>query len=415
MNRVTPFENYSNTIFDKNFEQRNNKTIFVSIPCYRDKNVINTIKSMILNAKRPENIYISVAFSLILNHEKWISEINQLASSSNINLKVKVHEVFEVNKIGELRSIADAEYNKEDYYMQISPSTEFDPMWDDILIKQYEDIINNRPNEKVIFTCEPRGYLPHDDVVEGYTFFTNHKTKISMQRQESDYCRVPIVGFNEFVLQEHIDSNYTDQDDSQGLSQILQDEIVESLKAEKFLEKNGFPIFTSRSFRKDEYIASALGVSSKFIFAKAKDYLKNNPADRDCIDFEEANFISFVNLLNSGYSIFSLRFTPLYHLYEGKDLFSPIRKSPKDFYEDTDMSDTSSYKKCKKIIEDFNLLDMDKKARMGYLFSIDWDANKFKVRSKQLDDVLVKCINSSVSLYNFSINENTLHWNKTGL
>lgn len=415
MNRVAPFENYSNTVFDRTKEDRDNKTIFVSIACYRDKNIINTIKSMILNAKRPENIYISISISTILNYEQWVTDIYDLAKSNSINLRVKTDEAFEVHKIGELRAKADSSYNKEDYYMSISSSTEFDPFWDDILIKQYEDISNNRPNEKVVFTCEPRGYLPHDDVVEGYTFFTNHKTKISMQRQEFDASRVPVVGFNEFVLEEYLDVHYINKDGEPGLSQLLQEEITESLKAEKFLEKNGFPIFTSRSFRKDEYIASSLGFSSKFIFAKAKDYLKDNPVDKDCIDFEDSDFISFVNLLNSGYSIFSLRFTPLYHLYEGKDLFSPVRSSPKDFYEEADISDTLSYKKCKKIIQNFNSLDIDKKIRMNLLFSIDWDEKKFKIRSKQLDDILVKCINSSISLYNFSINENTLHWNKTGI
>lgn len=415
MNRVAPFENYSNTVFDRTAEERQNKTIFVSIPCYRDKNIINAIKSMTLNAKRPENIYISVSLSMILNYEKWVTELSALAESTNINLVIKTDEAFEVHNIGELRAKADSAYNKEDYYMSISPSTEFDPFWDDILIKQYEDISNNRPNEKVVFTCEPRGYLPHDDVVEGYTFFTNHKTKISMQRQEFDASRIPIVGFNEFVLEEHLSANYINKDNEPGLSQLLQEEITESLKAEKFLEKNAFPKFTSRAFRKDEYIASSLGLSSKFIFAKAKDYLKDNPADKDCIDFEDADFVSFVNLLNSGYSIFSLRFTPLYHLYEGKDLFSQVRPCPKDFYEDSDISDTVSYKKCKKIIQDFNNLDLDKKLRMNLLFSIDWEQKKFKVRFKQLDDILVKCINSSISLYNFSINENTLHWNKTGI
>lgn len=415
MNKITTFENYSNTVFDKTAQERESKTIFVSISCYRDKNIINTIKSMILNAKRPHNIYISVSLSLILNHEKWAVELNELAKSNSTNLIVKINEVFDVNKIGELRSQADSAYNKEDYYMSISPSTEFDPFWDDILIKQYEDINNNRPNEKVIFTCDPRGYLPHDDVVEGYVFFTNHKTKISMQRQESDASRIPVVGFNEFILEEHLDVNYISKDNEFGLTQVLQQELTDSLKAQEFLENNGFPVFTNRSFRKDEYIASSLGLSSKFIFARAKDYLKDNPSDTDCIDFEDSDFISFVNLLNSGYSIFSLRFTPIYHLYEGKDLFSIERKSPKDFYEDSDISDTVSYKKCKKLIQDFNNLNIDEKVRMNLMFSIDWDDKKFKVRSKQIDDVLVKCINSSISLYNFSINENTLHWNKTGI
>lgn len=415
MNVITNFENYSGTVFDKNGHNRSNKTIFVSLVSYRDSNIINTIKSILRNAARPENVYLSIAVASFWNHEDWHSEIENIKNTEGGNIVYKSYEVKEISTIGDLKKISDSSYNKEDYYLSVSSSSEFDPNWDDILIKQFEELSEIKQTKKIILTAEPRGFLNHDDVVEGYVFYTNHKTKVSMQREEYDSSYVPICGYSEFVKKLNLSNDIGDEDLEEIDDIEIQKEIRSSKVTELFLKKYGFPKFTKRKFRKDEYLASALGISSKFIFSSAKEYLKDTNYSPTCIDEEDWEFISFINFINSGYTILSIRFVPVYHLYQDDDLFTEKRKSPKDFYEIHDISNSESYQYIKNLISDFEKLDPESRVRMDYLLSIDWENKKFKLRHMQINDTLVSSINSFISLYNFSTNENTLHWNKKWL
>ena len=63
MNKLTRFEPYEKTIFNVNSHELSRKSIFVSIVSYRDPYVLETIKSMIRNAKNPDNLFISVIIS----------------------------------------------------------------------------------------------------------------------------------------------------------------------------------------------------------------------------------------------------------------------------------------------------------------------------------------------------------------
>ena len=45
------------SIFDSRKDARNNKTIFVAIACYRDPELIPTIKSALHNAKNPDRLH----------------------------------------------------------------------------------------------------------------------------------------------------------------------------------------------------------------------------------------------------------------------------------------------------------------------------------------------------------------------
>ena len=81
------------------------------------------------------------------------------------NISINIVECVKQTTIGELKKIADSQYNKEDYYMSVSSRSEFDPHWDEILIKQY-DMIQLNITDPVVITADPRKFLYHDEVVD---------------------------------------------------------------------------------------------------------------------------------------------------------------------------------------------------------------------------------------------------------
>lgn len=407
MNKVKKFENYSNTVFDQSPDSRNQSSIFVSIVSYRDSNVINCVKSLLLNAKRPRNINISVAISCIQNYEDWVQELIDFREISNAPFAIKVFEADEKFKFGELKAEADSEYNKENYYMSVHSSTEFDPHWDDILIKQYTTVCEVQKNNDIVFTADPRGFLPHDDPVDGYVYFTNHNTRVSFQREDYDGSKIPVCGFDQFVNSENI---HLGDESEEGVDYYL-----ENLS---FLKDTGIPKFSNRKFKKDEVLAVSLGFSSKFVFANARNYLKTNSSSISFIDEEDFNFFSYLNLLKNRFVLMTPRWLPLYHLYERRGYMPILRKSPKDFYESiSDLKNEESFIYLNKMIQDIRT-EIDDAEFVDYInhsIPIDWEELEFKTRSKTVVDPFVECVNLFVSAYNFSTNENRLHWNKRDL
>lgn len=407
MNKVKKFENYSNTVFDQSPDSRNQSSIFVSIVSYRDSNVINCVKSLLLNAKRPRNINISVAISCIQNYEDWVQELIDFREISNAPFAIKVFEADEKFKFGELKAEADSEYNKENYYMSVHSSTEFDPHWDDILIKQYTTVCEVQKNNDIVFTADPRGFLPHDDPVDGYVYFTNHNTRVSFQREDYDGSKIPVCGFDQFVNSENI---HLGDESEEGVDYYL-----ENLS---FLKDTGIPKFSNRKFKKDEVLAVSLGFSSKFVFANARNYLKTNSSSIPFIDEEDFNFFSYLNLLKNRFVLMTPRWLPLYHLYERRGYMPILRKSPKDFYESiSDLKNEESFIYLNKMIQDIRT-EIDDAEFVDYInhsIPIDWEELEFKTRSKTVVDPFVECVNLFVSAYNFSTNENRLHWNKRDL
>jgi len=406
MNIKKRYDPYTNTMLDVDKEDRERKSIFVSIVSYKDPNIVSTVDSLFLNAKKPENIFVSIAVTEIQPEQNpWIVE---LIARSQVNKNIRLNSI-NINKsltFGKLKKVADSEYNREDYYLSISSRSEFDPHWDDILIKQY-DTINNILDTNLIITAEPRGYLPHDDIVKGFVYYTNHKTKVSMQREEYDGSRIPISGYNEFISRNNIYTDGSIADQGSDLNDFLiQKEKVKS--CEKFLSDYNIVEFNNRKFTKDEYIALASGVSHKFMFCEAKQYFKFNSSNVTLLDEIQFNFYSFINLVRNEVSILSLRFIPIYYLYkDGSSIVGP-EYSPANLY------DEEEYKNC----EGLYLIDRNMKKylnsnnKLNELLSVDWSEKKFKVRETLMANPIISAINIFISLYNFSTYENSLHWNK---
>lgn len=407
MNIPMRYEPYDGAIFSPVNNEESTKSIFVSIVSHKDPYVINTISSLIQNAKKPENIFVSVVVSERQpGSVEWISALMDLQKDNMNNVTLSIEEESNKTTYGKLKKIADSKYNKETFYMSVSPRSEFDPHWDSLLIKQYESLDSYLP-EDIIFTSEPRKFLYHDEVVKGFVYFTNHKTKISMQREEYDGARIPISGYSEFINEKNIEYDLSHENDSISVFESL----IEKNNAkvdEEFLSNFGFPKFSSRKFTKDEYIALSSGVSYKFIFCDAKKYIKLNNSLATLVDENQYNFYSFVNLIKNNFKVLSMRFTPVYQLHDDRSGAVAAEKSISSLYSDEEYKNSQGIEDINRIKQNFVYKD----DYINVLLSIDWVEKKFKSRKFLLNDPLTNLINLFISLYNFSTYENSLHWNK---
>jgi hypothetical protein len=407
MNILTKYEPYSGKIFNSDDEHVSIKSIFVSIVSYRDKSIINTINSLFANAKRPSNIFLSICATEFRAYgEEWINELELIRSNMKNNITLNVVECNNKTTIGELKKIADSEYNKENYYMSISPRSEFDPHWDEILIKQY-DMIQSNITDPVVITVDPRRYLYHDDVVEGFVYFTNHKTRVSMQREDYDGARVPSSGYNYFVN----DSNIESDSSFEGIGENLYENMFEKNQVEQdeeYLSFNGFPKFSSRKFTKDEYISVATGYSSKFVFSNAKVFLKNNKSNKVLIDDNHLNLFSLINLLKSNCFLLSIRSVPVYQLFSSASPEIPPEKTPYDLYDAEEYKHSEGNDLINRLLQD-SVYTSDV---LNNILSIDWEKKIFKKRTNLIKNNFLDSINFFISFYNFSTYENSLHWNK---
>jgi hypothetical protein len=407
MNIKTKYEPYEGTLFNANNHENSRKSIFVSIVCYRDEYIVRTLDSLIRNAKNPENVFVSiVATEKAASSQPWIDQLINMYEKDKVHINLEVIDFNNKITFGELKRIADSKYNKQDYYMSVSSRSESDPHWDSILIKQFTEIeYNMGPN--TVITAEPRKYLPHDEVVKGFVYFTNHKTKVSMQREEYDGSRIPICGYTEFVN----DSNKGFDLSQEKVGQDISDSLIEKNNvktSQEFLTEFHFPKFNSRKFTKDEYISLTSGFSYRFVFANAKQYFKNNSSSKVLVDENQFNFYSFINFIKNDFNIICLRFIPVYYLYEDVEYrINPI-KSPSDLYESQEYINSEGSREIQRMLHNY----VYKSEIFNAILSIDWEEYKFKPKSILRRNTFVDSINTFVSLYNFSTYENSLHWNK---
>jgi hypothetical protein len=99
-------------------------------------------------------------------------------------------------------------------------------------------------------------------------------------------------------------------------------------------------------------------------------------------------------------------------MYDDDSLLSIKRPSPSDNYQEKNISESDSYVSIIKSIKD--LLESEDKHlafSVNSSLSVDWENRVFKKSNSFSSDNVISGINSFISFYNFSTNENSLHWN----
>lgn len=286
------------SIFDSSAETRNNKTIFIAIACYRDKELIPTIQSAIYNAKNPDRLHFGVAIVYKEGDEKWWEALSVFP---NVKLDVKEGN-FDNTGLGRQRADANALFNDEDYYLQIDSHMRFDLYWDDLMIHHLESI-KALGDEKPLITGYPRAYAPdaYPAVRGAYPYF-NEVSKENYFRQRRGHNNVPCFRVGKIPF--------------------------------KFFQETGFPRHGDRIFTRFETLALATAVSPAQLFAEGR-YVKEVPANREIRFLEEEQYYAILSYMQ-GYNFYTPRVTGIMHFYseaEGQLLLEPgQRPHPMDDY-----------------------------------------------------------------------------------
>lgn len=125
-------------------------SIFISIPSYRDPELVRTIKSAIENAANPDSIY----FGIVIQETETL--IPDLGFVKNLSL-MKMHPKL-ARGAGFARSEAMKMYKGQDYYLQIDSHTVFTKNWDTKCINIHARAKEISGNNKIIISSFPQPY-----------------------------------------------------------------------------------------------------------------------------------------------------------------------------------------------------------------------------------------------------------------
>lgn len=129
--------------------------IYVSIASYKDKELIDTVYSILRKAKNPERVFLSV-FSQDELHPK-LEHIFALFNVKDFSYQ-KVH-FSEAKGVGYARSKTQEKLSLDfKYYMQIDSHTRFIQNWDEILISEYKES-QSFWKTPIIFSSYPMPYI----------------------------------------------------------------------------------------------------------------------------------------------------------------------------------------------------------------------------------------------------------------
>lgn len=125
------------------------KEIFLSVISYRDRELINTLKSAIKNAQQPDKIHFGIVFQ---DTTKERPDFSFLPNYSLISMHPR-----DARGAGYARSKAMSLYNNEAYYMQVDSHTQFVKDWDRKCVSQLEKAQGLTTN-KAIISYYPTAY-----------------------------------------------------------------------------------------------------------------------------------------------------------------------------------------------------------------------------------------------------------------
>ena len=197
--------------------------IYVSIASYKDKELTDTVYSILRKAKNPERVFLSI-FSQDEFHPK-LEHIFSLFDVKDFNYE-KVH-FSEAKGVGYARSKTQEKLSLDfKYYLQIDSHTRFIQDWDDILITEYKES-QSFWKTPIIFSSYPMPYTYNKNgnevisSIEGANITTIKKVK-SFEMYKPDYhekkiansgelhahfCDGFVFGLSEYILKVPYDKN----------------------------------------------------------------------------------------------------------------------------------------------------------------------------------------------------------------
>ena len=134
--------------------KKRNSKIFVQIASYRDPQLEPTIKSMLENADKPENLVFSICRQY--HPEDGFDKLDEYRKDK----RFKIIDVIYTESKGACwaRNLLQQQYNGEGYTLQIDSHHRFSPHWDTELIKMIKDLQKDGYPKPLL-----TGYIPSFD------------------------------------------------------------------------------------------------------------------------------------------------------------------------------------------------------------------------------------------------------------
>ena len=363
------------SVFDTQAENRDSKTIFIAIPCYRDEELVATIESAYLNAKNPDRVFIGVGLAYKKEDKDYWTAIQKKYK----NVKVIDKEALPQNVgLGNQRADALIPFNNQDFFLQVDAHMRFDMHWDDLLIHQYQNLVA-LGEPKPLITGYPRAYAP--DIfpsVEGAYPYYNPMSKEVYFRQRRGHNNVPCFRVG--------------------------------LQPAQFFKEVGFPRHGDRIFTKFETIALACTVSPAQIFT-AGSFVKDVPANRDIRFLEEEQYYSILAYMK-GYNFYVPRVTGVMHYYTEalSQVLLPTRNHPIQEFPETygDHEYTNKQKGSIKIFEALQKLKKTPRSFTDYekFAGIDYASRRLLAPvNRIMHNKITEAVNFATEIYTYSIND----------
>lgn len=131
--------------------------IFVQIASYRDPQLVPTIKNMLENAKRPENLRIAIARQF--HPEDKFDDLTEFESDDRFRILQIPHN--ESQGVCWARHLTQQLYKNEKYTLQIDSHMRFSKDWDDTLIKMIKSL-QKKGHKKPLITGYAPSFEPED-------------------------------------------------------------------------------------------------------------------------------------------------------------------------------------------------------------------------------------------------------------
>lgn len=125
--------------------------IFISIASYRDKELPKTVKSLISNAKYPENLHLGILDQDAKNRWPKLDSAKAKVTHKKMHMK-------DARGAGYARKFCMEMYDGEDFFFQIDSHMRFAPNWDVRLMTMLKEAQELANNEKVILSQFPAPY-----------------------------------------------------------------------------------------------------------------------------------------------------------------------------------------------------------------------------------------------------------------
>lgn len=141
-------------------------SILITIASFLDYEIYYTILDCVQKAKYPKNLRVSVLLQYDENQGTDSACLDELAKQYNIT--IEKHHYLQSEGGCWARQKCQQHYNGEDYVLQIDAHTRFIKNWDDIVIKNIQDL--KKYSDKPMLSYMPPSYLRNDKLGIDYEF-----------------------------------------------------------------------------------------------------------------------------------------------------------------------------------------------------------------------------------------------------